>query len=1349
MPRKMLSRDSSQADTDSTGIDLHEFLVNTLKNNPRDRMMLLKLEQEILDFISNNETQRRKFPPMTSYHRMLLHRVAAYFGLDHNVDQTGKSVIINKTSSTRIPDQKFSEHIKDDKNDDFQKRYILKRDNSSMDKDDNTMRIRLKDDRRSKSIEEREEEYQRARERIFAQDEKNHALSFSKNAYRIQDDEASNSTQQRRQIFRVNKDVSGRSANSRQSSSENEPKYSDPRPWSSTDSDSSNRNLKPAMTKASSFSGIPVLIRGDSSGSSKSTGRLSKTGKSGCKELFVTPFLGSESSSSVGSSTGSLSRTQQPLPVAALSQPTRGQPFVNPDGSTVVYNPTMVQQPIRTTLLALTVQKIPRQQNPPRCASRPYRSDSFPSNHRAINYVCALLLLQPMRPLQPSSQPVQYSTISYQPQLLTVSPSQQYTVQENLGVQFSHMNLARQPSSEGPDAHTAMYPSSVVLQPPQQTGYIVAPPGQPVPAPTYSTSAPPVSQQVIQQQAYMQQPMQQMATCYCAPSQYPHSSQQYRPVTPVHYNPAQSQPLTQPPQQSGYQTVMPNQQQTYQNMVGVQQPQNQSLVSSQHSNMGNQMQGMMVQYPSMQSYQVSMPQGSQGIPQQTYQQPIIIPNQSNQGPIPASGVQVYYSVIPPNQQNNISSSVGFLPPPGTEQMQFPRTSPPCGSQQHPGQQCAAVAPPHGSSMVLMQLTLPTNHQPRAHSPTQWKHHKYYSLDHQRGQKSTELSNLDTSQSSPQLGSPARSPAQSPAPAQLTNMKNIRPGLTSISIMPQFSRPLVTGQGDARYPLLGQPLQYNPQIRPPLLHGPHIIPNHQGPPGIRHGGRGKKPTRKALSTDLSVGEPGNSFFIGDNGIPLEVIAGSVPAVELVKRIEKVKQMHTQKSTGPYGNEAAGVSVSESATPHSLTPQKSKPQPSPASETARANENTTAPAASKESLSRPTEEGPGSGQVTPAEDMSISPDEGSASSQPDDNINLRVERLTKKLEERREQKKKGEEENELKKEVERRKLGKEMLDFKKKREGDNTKRMLEERNREKAEEKAARDRVKQQIALDRADRAARYAKTKEEMDAVKAAALQARQAELDARREASQRERSATARIQFRLPDGSSFTNHFPSEARLEEARLFAVQEVGNRYGNFSLATMFPRREFTGEDFDRTLFELELAPSASVVLLPVHFSVSKKTVKFSNAPPVLSDERMRDRLEMSFSKPSLGGGEVESVEYNKESGTGLVTFLNTGVAERLTLKKKYPVDTGHPCREIRVSPDFQYQMRKFQTFCGVSKRTVLLAGIEDALDEEDLQDNLEIHFQKPSNYGGEVESIRYISKTTGSAEAYFNEDTVEAE
>ncbi|KAM6129351.1 R3H domain-containing protein 1 [Pterocles gutturalis] len=753
LSRKMLSRDSSQEYTDSTGIDLHEFLVNTLKNNPRDRMTLLKLEQEILDFIGNNEVPRKKFPPMTSYHRMLLHRVAAYFGLEHNVDQSGKAVIVNKTSNTRIPDQKFCEHIKDEKSDDFQKRYILKRDNSSLDKDDNQMRIRLKDDRRSKSIEEREEEYQRARERIFAQD----SLCSQENYFtdkRIQEEET-NSTQQRRQILRINKETSGRSANSHQSSTENELKYCEPRPWSSTDSDSSLRNLKPAVTKASSFSGISVLTRGDSSGSSKSTGRLSKT----------------------------------------------GQPFLNPDGTPVVYNPPLPQQPVRT--------QVP---GPPQ---------------------------QPPLPAPPPQQPAANHILSQQ---------------DNLGSQFSHMSLARQPPADPAEPHTAMFQSTVVLQPSQQPGYIIAaappppPSGQPVSAPGYSTSSHPVNQQVLQQQGYMQQPVPQMPACYCTPNQYPHSSQQYRPVS-VHYNTQQNQPLGQPGQQTGYQ-VLHNQQQNYQGLVGVQQSQNQNLVSGQHNNVGNQIQGVIVPYPSVPSYQVSVPQGSQAVPQQTYQQPVIIPSQSNQG-LPTTGMPVYYSVIPSGQQNNLSSSVGYLQPPGSEQIQFPRTSSPCNSQQLQGQQCAAVAPPPGGGVVMMQLNVPNNPQPRNHSPPQWKQNKYY-CDHQRGQKSTELSTLDSAaqaQHSPQLGSPVTSPAQSPAPAQLSNMKNIRPTLTPLSIVSQFSRPFVPGQGDARYPLLGQPLQYNP---PSLLRGQ--VTSQQCQPGNRHGNRGKKPAKKAASADLGAGEP---------------------------------------------------------------------------------------------------------------------------------------------------------------------------------------------------------------------------------------------------------------------------------------------------------------------------------------------------------------------------------------------------------------------------------------------------------------------------------------------------------------
>ncbi|KAK2489253.1 hypothetical protein MC885_015524 [Smutsia gigantea] len=136
---------------------------------------------------------------------------------------------------------------------------------------------------------------------------------------------------------------------------------------------------------------------------------------------------------------------------------------------------------------------------------------------------------------------------------------------------------------------------------------------------------------------------------------------------------------------------------------------------------------------------------------------------------------------------------------------------------------------------------------------------------------------------------------------------------------------------------------------------------------------------------------------------------------------------------------------------------------------------------------------------------------------------------------------------------------MLDYKRKQEELLTKRMLEERNREKAEDRAARECIKQQIALDHAERAARFAKTKEEVEAAEAAALLAKQAEMEFKGDSSAKERSTLARIQFPLPDCSSFTNQFPSDAPLE-------------------------REFTKEDYKNKLLDLELAPSASVVLLP---------------------------------------------------------------------------------------------------------------------------------------------------------------------
>ncbi|XP_017391684.1 R3H domain-containing protein 2 isoform X20 [Cebus imitator] len=714
VPRKMLSRDSSQEYTDSTGIDLHEFLVNTLKKNPRDRMMLLKLEQEILEFINDNNNQFKKFPQMTSYHRMLLHRVAAYFGMDHNVDQTGKAVIINKTSNTRIPEQRFSEHIKDEKNTEFQQRFILKRDDASMDRDDN---------------------------------------QTGQNGY-LND-------------IRGNREGLSRTSSSRQSSTDSELKSLEPRPWSSTDSDGSVRSMRPPVTKASSFSGISILTRGDSIGSSK------------------------------GSSAGRISR-----PGMALGAPE-------------VCNQVTSSQSVRG-LLPCTAQQQQQQQQLPALPPTPQQQP--PLNNHMISQA------------------------------------------DDLSNPFGQMSLSRQGSTEAADPSAALFQTPLISQHPQQTSFIMASTGQPLPTSNYSTSshAPP-TQQVLPPQGYMQPP-QQIQVSYYPPGQYPNSNQQYRPLShPVAYSPQRGQQLPQPSQQPGLQPMMPNQQQAaYQGMIGVQQPQNQGLLSSQRSSMGGQMQGLVVQYTPLPSYQVPVGSDSQNVVQPPFQQPMLVPaSQSVQGGLPAAGVPVYYSMIPPAQQNGTSPSVGFLQPPGSEQYQMPQSPSPCSPPQLP-QQYSGVSP-SGPGVVVMQLNVPNGPQPPQNpSMVQWSHCKYYSMD-QRGQKPGDLYSPDSSpQANTQMSSsPVTSPTQSPAPSPVTSLSSVCTGLSPLPVLTQFPRPGGPAQGDGRYSLLGQPLQYNLSICPPLLHGQSTYTVHQGQSGLKHGNRGKRQALKSASTDLGTADVGES------------------------------------------------------------------------------------------------------------------------------------------------------------------------------------------------------------------------------------------------------------------------------------------------------------------------------------------------------------------------------------------------------------------------------------------------------------------------------------------------------------
>lgn len=48
---------------------------------------------------------------------------------------------------------------------------------------------------------------------------------------------------------------------------------------------------------------------------------------------------------------------------------------------------------------------------------------------------------------------------------------------------------------------------------------------------------------------------------------------------------------------------------------------------------------------------------------------------------------------------------------------------------------------------------------------------------------------------------------------------------------------------------------------------------------------------------------------------------------------------------------------------------------------------------------------------------------------------------------------------------------------------------------------------------------------------------------------------------------------------------------------------------------------------------------------------------------------------------------------------------------------------------QTEMSPCPRTVLLTGIPDVMERETLQDLIEIHFQKRTNGGGEIEALLY--------------------
>lgn len=198
--------------------------------------------------------------------------------------------------------------------------------------------------------------------------------------------------------------------------------------------------------------------------------------------------------------------------------------------------------------------------------------------------------------------------------------------------------------------------------------------------------------------------------------------------------------------------------------------------------------------------------------------------------------------------------------------------------------------------------------------------------------------------------------------------------------------------------------------------------------------------------------------------------------------------------------------------------------------------------------------------------------------------RVDRAKVLVEQRKAEKETQESDKEKTKERERREVGKAMLEQKRKQEEKELREAAAQRRKDKEEEREARERVKAQLEQDKLDKRVKFQaeraaaeETRRERER-EALAAQAEQAEIRAA------ERATTARIQFRLPDGSSQTQHFPADSALSELYSFVRTGLATKFTSFSLSMAFPRRNLDTEDMASSLKELQMAPSATVMVLP---------------------------------------------------------------------------------------------------------------------------------------------------------------------
>ncbi|XP_045692927.1 interferon-induced 35 kDa protein isoform X1 [Phyllostomus hastatus] len=152
---------------------------------------------------------------------------------------------------------------------------------------------------------------------------------------------------------------------------------------------------------------------------------------------------------------------------------------------------------------------------------------------------------------------------------------------------------------------------------------------------------------------------------------------------------------------------------------------------------------------------------------------------------------------------------------------------------------------------------------------------------------------------------------------------------------------------------------------------------------------------------------------------------------------------------------------------------------------------------------------------------------------------------------------------------------------------------------------------------------------------------------------------------------------------------------------------------------------------VTSIQVSSQMSSQRVLVSGFPPglKLSEEELLDKLEIFFGKTRNGGGDVETRELLHGGGV-MLGFVKDEVAQNLCRIGQFTVPLGGQKVPLKVSPYMSAEIQKAEVRPQPVPQSVLVLNIPDVLEGPELHDVLEVHFQKPTRGGGEVEALTAV-------------------